>query len=66
MKNSKDKQIKMIILILQLILYVLVSSGAICVIVVKKLSFIAGAQIFLPIVIGTIGGIIINIVGKKN
>lgn len=66
MKKSKNKRIRMIILILQVILYVLVSSGAICVIIIKRLSFFEGVQIFWPIEIGAIAGIIINVLGKEK
>lgn len=66
MKESKNKRIRMIILILQVILYVLVSSGAICVIIIKRLNFFEGVQIFWPIEIGAIAGIIINVLGKEK
>lgn len=60
MKIDQKKQIKMIILILQLILYILALAGVICVMAVKKLSFLEGVPIFLLMVISAIGRIVIK------
>ncbi len=61
-----DEKARIILLIMQLILYMIASAGAIVVIVIKELSFLEGVLIFWPIIVGAIGGMVINMLGKKN